>query len=212
MPTHFFTSTQKASDYKAKDPTAGPANIFYWHSSSLVTLSNQWGVPEWQTLKLKWKVRAIITVSHFICEWTVRQPLLERSHTQIWMIQRIELHCGCQLVTRADYQPCSSSRGQQSPELSVHLEMIQSLLSRIDWSGLAQTGTDWIVLKNCNDHWNQSWTGADASSVRPQMSRLFMSDGTFWNRQHLKYILHFSWWQVHKIRKKIANSLWGQNI
>lgn len=52
------------------------------------------GVPEWQTLKLKWKVRAIITVSHFICEWTVRQPLLERSHTQIWMIQRIELHCG----------------------------------------------------------------------------------------------------------------------
>lgn len=153
MPTHFFTSTQKATDYKAKDPTAGPANIFYWHSSSLVTLSNQWGVSEWQTLKLKWKVRAIITVSHFICEWTVRQPLLERSHTQIWMIQRIELHCGCQLVTRADYQPCSSSRGQQSPELSVHLEMIQSLLSRIDWSGLAQTGTDWIVLKNCNTCW-----------------------------------------------------------
>lgn len=139
--------------------------------------------------------------------WMNSEAAPPRTLTQILMIQRIEL-------TRADYQLCSSSRGQQSPELSVHLEMIQSLLSRIDWSGLAQTGTDWIVLKTARlaDHWNQSWTGADASSVRPQMSRLLMSDGTFWNHQHLKYIQHFSSWQVHKIRKKIANSLWGQNI
>lgn len=55
------------------------------------------------------------------------------------------------------------------PELSDHLEPIQLLLSTTDWSGLAQTGTNWIVLKTATlaDHWTPGRTRADALLVCP---------------------------------------------